>query len=518
MLDKKTAAIVIVLELAFFSVAAVVGTIDYVFGVKNKPEFDVRTYVWTRTNGSGASGTLTPAGSHTATLTPCPNGISSASVGVASFRLYGGSGTAETPLITSFSAAGANCTIGFTAMNVHTGSWVLGPNGGGIQEAAMDAAGTGKTVRLQATTYPVYAPIYIPGGVTVAGLGFESNIQGQYPGIGVLNAESGGAVAASIQFQDLQISSVLPQTTGAYGVRIGYSTGATTPMFTHVYFLQLWDSILGGSMNQLHVTDCTFYEMGHVGVVAQDTACPDCGGPRITSSVFLNYNTSGAEAGILINSSAEHMISNNTLDGASLIKWFVEYKSTTSGGWLNISNNKCETTTMGCVSISGYADQVVITGNTMGNSGSAAGWNGVYLNGSSGGIKHVSITGNPIQCNGAATTNGMSFWGTYSNLVAMSNELDGCNFGINANGTPTNVRLGPNQITNTTGNPMFAASSQVVVDDVTGLTYAQIVSTTAGIGNAGNGSRTFCLDCNLLCTLGGSTGRSCVKENGAWTH
>jgi len=40
----------------------------------------------------------------------------------------------------------------------------------------------------------------------------------------------------------------------------------------------------------------------------------------------------------------------------------------------------------------------------------------------------------------------------------------------------------------------------------------------SALPSAPNGSVIFCTDCNSTCTAGSSTGRTCFRENGAWTH
>lgn len=40
----------------------------------------------------------------------------------------------------------------------------------------------------------------------------------------------------------------------------------------------------------------------------------------------------------------------------------------------------------------------------------------------------------------------------------------------------------------------------------------------ANLGTPANGTVRFCSDCNATCAAGGSTGRTCFRENGAWVH
>ncbi len=68
------------------------GQVDYPTQIRRPPALDTRTYQFTRTNGAGASGDLSATGSKTVTLTPCPAGISSASVPLSAVLVSGGRG------------------------------------------------------------------------------------------------------------------------------------------------------------------------------------------------------------------------------------------------------------------------------------------------------------------------------------------------------------------------------------------------------------------------------------------
>ena len=59
-------------------------------------------------------------------------------------------------------------------------------------------------------------------------------------------------------------------------------------------------------------------------------------------------------------------------------------------------------------------------------------------------------------------------------------------------------------------------STEVARIDVNG--YKLPSYTFAKLPAAPNGYVVFCIDCNPGCTAGGGTGRTCFRENGAWTH
>ena len=59
-------------------------------------------------------------------------------------------------------------------------------------------------------------------------------------------------------------------------------------------------------------------------------------------------------------------------------------------------------------------------------------------------------------------------------------------------------------------------SSEVARIDVNG--YKLPSFTFEKLPPAPNGYVVFCIDCNQTCTSGGGKGRTCFRENGAWTH
>jgi hypothetical protein len=233
----------------------------------------------------------------------------------------------------------------------------------------------------------------------------------------------------------------------------------------------------------------------------------------------LNYSISpAAEAAILINSSAEHMISNNTLDGGNAVKYFVEYNSTTSGGWINIANNKCENTTLGCISLTGYGSQTAITANTMGNSGNFSSWNAISVNGIGSGFQWGTITGNVIQGSSTSNSNrGIYFAGVTTDWAISGNVIQGVNFGMDFEGTATHITVGSNSIQAPIySSSFYAASGTSVLFQQTGTTYysemvGNLVYSTVG-------SVMYCSDCNSSCTAGSSTGNLCFKNSSGWAH
>jgi len=53
-----------------------------------------------------------------------------------------------------------------------------------------------------------------------------------------------------------------------------------------------------------------------------------------------------------------------------------------------------------------------------------------------------------------------------------------------------------------------------------GMTYSDngVTFATMNASSPPNGTQIYCTDCNSTCSAGSSTGRTCFRENGAWTH
>lgn len=166
--------------------------IDYVRQVQNKPYQDSREYVWSRTSGSGASGTLTSTGSKTITLTVCPKGLA---VGYSAY-ISGGTGTAEAVSITATTCSlngGSAGTVTVTTANTHSGAWVIGTATSGIQEAINAAGGAQVTVNVSLGTHTTYGTVTIDQNqVAIVGQGAGSIIAAQFTSGKVFHYTGGG--------------------------------------------------------------------------------------------------------------------------------------------------------------------------------------------------------------------------------------------------------------------------------------------------------------------------------------
>jgi hypothetical protein len=81
---------------------------------------------------------------------------------------------------------------------------------------------------------------------------------------------------------------------------------------------------------------------------------------------------------------------------------------------------------------------------------------------------------------------------------------------------------GVNTINGVSGWAIMAAGGTVATVDQNDFTMnKQLINfgtPFASLGTPVNGTQIYCSDCNATCTAGASTGRTCFRENGAWTH
>lgn len=162
----------LIFAISIFSFAQ---SIDY-NDLKNKPTLNpnANDFEFTRTNGSGASGDLSIAGSSkSVTITPCPRGIAGTNTNHYVY-ISAGTGTAEAVLITggTCTSGGSTGTIIFTTANTHTGTWKITSATNGIQEAVnyLDLYGN---VIIPEGISELYAPIYIGDRISLTGQGME---------------------------------------------------------------------------------------------------------------------------------------------------------------------------------------------------------------------------------------------------------------------------------------------------------------------------------------------------------
>ena len=128
------------------------------------------------------------------------------------------------------------------------------------------------------------------------------------------------------------------------------------------------------------------------------------------------------------------------------------------------------------------------------------------------GIRGVNITGNIV----GAVTNGIVInagTSTDDRNIISDNYVSGTTGITVSAGTPvSSTRLVNNHMPTATTTPYSLAVSTFVVDTFYGIAYGSLPA------NVREGSHIYSSDANAGCTAGGSTGRNCYFENGAWTH
>src|ERR1044071_2493017 len=83
-------------------------------------------------------------------------------------------------------------------------------------------------------------------------------------------------------------------------------------------------------------------------------------------------------------------------------------------------------------------------------------------------------------------------------------------------GVGGNVSCSTNNINGPPGLGLQAASTSQAFLDSTGFRLRSVTFTM--LPAAADGTEIYCSDCNSTCTAGGNKGRTCFRENGAWTH
>ncbi len=523
------------------------GQVDYPLQVKRPPALDTRTYQFTRTNGAGASGDLSATGSKTVTLTPCPAGITSASVPLSAVLVSGGTGTQEAPTLTAFSSGSGNCAISFTIANTHTGAWSIQSASSGIRECFI-TAGSGGACVTPAGTWNFYSPIYDDLLVSWSGTGNTSVIQQMFAGDGIIigptvyagnfitihdlkavygfaggapNFATSGALWTFRNLADGEVHDI-ESFLGFEGikffnsVRVKYSN-----LFSNANLYAFhWAQATGGSAGMATNLYGTVQNNGTAFFIE----------PQITGLTITNFlieasagstGTYGIKiapaVGLLLN---ELIITNGFVDNFSVSAISTGYQSTTiqsPGSTLHFSNIRF--TSVGsqptglfqapliglkiseCTFYnSGSGDALIISGvkssDFVGNHLDVAtvSGKGLVIQSASGGevVADVAFVANEMGFNGLAAPTLVIATDTaaHTRLLFSANKLNGA-LGWAATGS---------------GN-IFDLSNQFIPN--VGF---------AGLPNFGNGSSIFCADCNSTCSAGSSTGRTCFRENNLWVH
>lgn len=481
----------------------------------NSPGFSIPDYNFPAQAPGGSLTASTPA---TVTLAPCPRGVVGSGQ---SLYVSGGTGTAE-----AVTRTGGTCTSGlssgtvtFTPGNNHTGAWTVSSASAGTQEAVNAAGANGGIVYGPPGTYLVYAPITTVG-TTIHGAGrFKTIFQAQGAAVGIFDCNTNGA---HDDFEDIGLTATVQQTVGGFGIRLGNGGGVENTFSTinRIYCEPLYDCIVAVSASKWSVNDLIAYNFSHVGVLVADATANDNNGPSITNSTFFNYLLgTHALACVFISSSGATTILGNKCFGAAAgqlqFNVLAQYPSGASPvtTQLIIANNVFETVDTTNVEIDGTFNLLAITGNTIAQPGSLFNTVGVKVQdggGSGIGTYQATLTGNVIQGPGT----GGSFYcaqflGHSYNWIVGDNT---CN--ISANGfyseATINITMGVNRFDNVT-NPFVGTPTLTTYINTAPVTFAQLPASA-------NGSLLYCTNCTSTCGAGGSTGQSCVRNNGTWAH
>ncbi|HET6842170.1 MAG TPA: hypothetical protein VFK06_10885 [Candidatus Angelobacter sp.] len=126
-------------------------------------------------------------------------------------------------------------------------------------------------------------------------------------------------------------------------------------------------------------------------------------------------------------------------------------------------------------------------------------------------LGYESSSGQPFfcfACQAGSTTNTYRTRGIVGRIIKYDIGASSLDFGRIANLNADNQSVTIDMLIDSSGNLK-----------IQGAQYVQPGSTPfSGLPSAPNGSIIYCSDCNSTCTAGSSTGRTCFRENGTWTH
>lgn len=483
-------------------------------------------YSWT----PQAPGISLSAGTPTSvTLMPCPLGVPTTGQSV---YIQGGTGTAETVTRT-----GGTCTSGlgtgtfaFTPANNHTGSWTLGPASSGLQEAA-NAAGNSGSVFVPGNTsgWPIYAAALIPSGTQVYGAGMRiSLLLAEGATVGVIDLPGGAIGYLGNNIADIGIESTVQQTSGGFGIRVGSTGEHSFARITRVFLYLLYDGVLGVNASNGNFTDSVCYDFSDTCITSADAANPDNNGFKISGlNCFEQNNTAAANACIYATSTGGITVVNSTLYGSSIgsgngqLNYDIRVNATQSTQ-VAIANSVLETANIHNIDITGVYNLIALTGDTIAQPSAAQNlWRGIEVNGNnttsfcgSGiGICQGTITGVVIQGPGTTSTSSVciELTGYVTNFDVGDNTCNQSQIGINVGANVTTSTIGHLAVANLYSQPLSGGSSTTIWNRTANTGFATLPT-------AANGSELFVTDANSGCTAGSSTGRTCFRENSAWTH
>lgn len=487
---------------ALFVCALPAQDIDYNKRVFNGPALNAAKYQFTLNQSFLTSGSLSTTGVKLLGLRQCPLGVAGSD---ANHYLYisGGSGTAEVVLITGGTCVynGAAGTIQFTTANTHTGAWTITSATAGMQEAH-NMMSNGQRMVIDPGINNVYAPVRVTKAIEFTGNDaygvVGAVISPQTPGQTVFHVYS----VSSANFNHFYVKYPTLQTSG----RVFDLEGTFSTDISYVGTENDWDSVYMTNSSGDFIDHCRFGYFGHNAITSY-TAVPDSGGPVITNNNFGGPTSSNAAVVHL--SGGGLIMTGNGIHSNSLYGY---YGTPVLSSQVVISGNIFD----GQIGYGIYVNSPssfpgwTITGNFISNFITSA-YAGIYIdnNNAVGGtitgnfISPYPTTGSPttiagIICNGKEwMISGNTIWHSYTGV--QSNAGNGVTVGTNHLFDVTLAWLG--------GGSNLRLSFPAV------MAYSTMTATAVL-----DGSAVFCTDCNSTCTAGASTGRTCFRENGAWTH
>jgi len=152
---------------------------------------------------------------------------------------------------------------------------------------------------------------------------------------------------------------------------------------------------------------------------------------------------------------------------------------------------------------------VLIEDNLINEWGTNNNWQAIVLNNAN--ASNLVISNNQASIAGGTNTSCVYAVGG-TKMIVSGGSCTGFVNGIVNNGS-AGLSVGDLQY-NSVGAPLGITNpSSWFINTIAPVSYSALSTWTPA-----NGSRVYCSDCNATCTAGSSSGRSCVRENGAWTH
>ena len=513
--------------------------------IANPPFLDTRSFNFTPIMPGGTLTGGTPA---TVSIT-CPPGVNGSDVNHY-LRLSAGTGAAEAVLLTGGNcASGDSGTIMFTPANSHSGAWTVSSASSGIRECFI-AAGPNGACLTPAGTWNFFAPIYDDQNVSWFGTGDTSIIQQQFVGDGIiigpptypgpyggftsihhLKAQYGLGTFATTgslwTFQNIangQISD-LDSFLGNVGFKFAGVTQANwSNLWSNARLYGLWFICTSGagcapSVNAASITNVWATTQAGGSLIRIE--------PTIGGLFLQNLNVvGGCSQGIDIVFNATGIINELGFTGGSvdsctsnaLLSHYFGASGSSQGSSINISNMRFTTAGSAVTTVANLSTPLLnmqISNSTFYNGGSTG---DIFT---LSGVKKSVFTGNTF---GSAVSSSRIVLQAGSGGETNADNLFSANT-VGYLGVPLTSALvtdaaahsGNRFVGNKFNGPMsWSATGVDNAFDLSNQFTPAIAFAT--LPNLGSGSSLFCADCNSTCTAGSGTGRTCFRENGAWTH